>query len=545
MAESDHDPDGARSVPAATAGGSSRGRSRPVLALAALVPLLAAGGLLATSAAPQTSEVTRAEATSRPGAVAMECPGPLQVPEGAYDAAPDDELAVTPPSTAIDVGAVAFEPASNLLFGTVSASETLTQDDGTVRTPQLSMEGPDGEVPADVAAQDLGVSVQTATGLEGPARLQAATSAGDRPVADAVQTTATTSGDYRSLSMTRCERPTTEASFLGATTTTGSSSALVLRNPSDRAATAAVQLWTEEGPAAMEGRSQVVVPAGEEKRVLLESVAPGHDALGVDVDVLGAPLAMHVQVTRRDGLTPGGAEILSPLPPPSTSAVMPGVRVRGTAPTLLLANPAGAEATATVSVLGTEGEVAAAAREEVAVPSGAVVPLPLEELSGGAHTVRVESTSPVTAVTRTAVAGADLPGDTVSAPVDMTLVEPAPAIGTSALTALPAGGAEGGLYLSTEVDTGVRVIPVANDGSAGDGVDVDLTAGRATGIGADNLVVGDEPAAAIAVVPDEPGSVHASWLQVQDDGADGTLLSSVPLLPADAGTDPVTVRLTD
>src|SRR5690625_5713815 len=98
-----------------------------------------------------------------------------------------------------------------------------------------------------------------------------------------------------------CALPISEASFLGISTTTGNSSALVLRNPSFQPATASVQLWTEEGPAAMAGRSQVVVGPGEEESILLESVAGGHEALGVEVSVLGAPLAMHVQRTARGG----------------------------------------------------------------------------------------------------------------------------------------------------------------------------------------------------------------------------------------------------
>ncbi len=89
-------------------------------------------------------------------------------------------------------------------------------------------------------------------------------------------------------------------------TSTGSSAQLVLRNVSSRPpATASIQVTTADGPASMEGRSQVIVPpAGEEQTVLLESIVPGEEAIGVDVSVLGAPLSMHLQTTERDGLTP-------------------------------------------------------------------------------------------------------------------------------------------------------------------------------------------------------------------------------------------------
>src|SRR5699024_7084706 len=279
---------------------------------------------------------------------------------------------------------------------------------------------------------------------------------------------------------TSVPRHATETVLLGSSNADGSSSTLVLRNPTSRPATAAVQVWTPEGPAAMAGRSQVVIPPGEEETVLLDSVASGHDELGVEGDVTGSPLAMHVQTTRRDGLTPGGAEILAPLPAAGTDLAMPGVEVAGPAPTVLLANPQGAEATASVRVAGPDGEITAAAQEETPVPAGTVVPVPLEGLPEGHHTVRVAADAELTATTRSAVAGADLPGDTIGAPVDMTLVAPAPAIGTSAMTALPAGGAYGKLNLAATADTAVTVIPIAADGSAGDPVAYDLAAGTTT-----------------------------------------------------------------
>src|SRR5699024_4886917 len=145
-----------------------------------------------------------------------------------------------------------------------------------------------------------------------------------------------------------------------------------------------------------------------------------------------APLSMHVQSTERDGLTPGGAEILSPLPAADTELVMPGADVAGAAPTLVLANPQGSSTTASVEVVGPDGPVAAAARDEVDVPAGTVVSIPVEGVADGTYAVRVRSEGPITAVTRSELTGADLPGDTVGAPVDFTLVPPAPEIGSHA-----------------------------------------------------------------------------------------------------------------
>jgi hypothetical protein len=512
-----------------------RGRSRPLLAAASLLPLLLVGGALATRPAPDPAPAAPAETSASSGASTRYCHGPLQVPEAALDSGGDQELSVTPPTASVSLRTVAVEPASSVLFGTVSGSSTQQDEEGTIPAPAITAADAEGEaLEGDAAAQDLGVSVQSLRGVATAPSVTAETAEGGRPVSDVVQSTSTLKGDYRSLTSTRCAEPTTEASFLGVSTGTGDSSVLVLKNPSDRPATASVQASTADGPAAMAGRSQVVVAPGGEERVLLESVVPGEEAVGVHVSVLGAPLSMHVQTTEREGLTPGGAEILDPLPEAATENVMPGVDVAGTAPTLVLENPTSTDATAEVQVLGPDGPVDAAALEGVEIPAGAVVPTVLEGLEDGTYTVQVSSETELGAVTRSVRTGKDLPGDTVGAPVDLTLIAPAPALGGHAVTALAASE-----------DTRVTVVPLAADGSAGDPVGLDVAAGTSAALSHADLRIGDEGAAALSIVPDRPGVVHASWLQRQSDRAGGVLLTSLPVLPATGGGQTVTVTLDD
>ncbi|APX34689.1 hypothetical protein BH708_06595 [Brachybacterium sp. P6-10-X1] len=523
-----------------------RGRARPVLAVAALIPLAAAVGAVAVSPPPGTTTVTRAETQSQPGPSTLRCPGPLQVPEGLFTEGADDELALTPPNDAIGLNSVALETDSSLLFGTVSGSETLQEADGSARAPSLTTMDADGSTLEDVTAtSSLGVGVQTLGRSERTPSVRAATAEGSRPVADAVQSSATTSGDFRSLALTRCEEPTTDASFLGVSTGTGDSSVLVLRNPTERPATASVQIWTEDGPAPMEGRSQVVVAPGEEKRVLLESVAGGHDAIGVHASVLGAPLSMHVQTTERDGLTPGGAEILSPLPSASVEHVLPGLEVTGETPTAVLANPRGADTTATIEVTGPDGPIADAAVEDVDVPAGAVVPVPLTSLGEGTYSISVRSQDPVLAVARTAATGQDLPGDTVGAPIDFALVSPAPALSTSGLLALPQEGAVGALTLAATQDASVTVVPIGAEGNAGTPVEVELAAGTSRVIDWQELAIDGTRTRAVTVVPSVPGAVHAGWMQRESDGAGGELISSLPVPSAQLDAENVTVRLAE
>src|SRR5699024_9405561 len=112
--------------------------------------------------------------------------------------------------------------------------------------------------------------------------------------------------------------------------------------------------------------------------------------------------------------------------------------------------------------------VEAAAVEAIDLPSGTVVSTPLDGLPEGTYAVRVQADAPVTAVTRSERTGSDLPGDTLGAPVDFTLVAPVPEIGTHAVSALPAPAAAGELTLTGTAESAVTVIPMAADGSAGE-----------------------------------------------------------------------------
>lgn len=535
-----------------TARGAGRARTahgrpaRLLLGVAAIVPLLLAGGALALAPDREPAAAEHVRATASPGPRSLACHGPLQVPDEALQTGGDAALAVTPPTPSVSLRTVAAEPASSVLFGEVSGSSTRQDAEGAVPAPAVTAADAEGEeLPGDAASTDLGIAVQTLRHVRTAPQVTAQTSEGGRPVADAVQGTWTAAGDFRSLSMSRCAEPTTEASFLGVSTQTGDSSVLVLSNPSDRPATASVQLRIADGPAAMEGRSQVVVAPGDEERVLLESVVPGEDAVGVDVSVLGAPLSLHVQTTERDGLTPGGAEILDPLPAPAQELVMPGVDVAGTAPALVLSNPSGSTVTADVEVLGADGAASGASPAQIEVPAGAVVPTALEGLADGTYAVQVSADGPLEAVTRSVRTGKDLPGDTVGAPVDFTLVAPAPALGTHAVSALPGQGATGALTLTASEDTEVSVVPIGADGAAGEPIAVELAAGATSTLTHEQLRLGGEGAAALSIVPEVPGAVHASWTQRQSDGAGGVLLSTLPVLPDAGDVDSVQVVLAD
>jgi len=541
--------DGGAGTPRTGAGQDVAGgtRRRPLLALGALLPLAAAAAAVVELPPRVAPEAERAATTARPGPLTLLVPGPVQVPDEVLGTATDADLAVTPPSTAVAVGAIALETDSSLLFGRVSGSETRRDEQGEASAPALTLEDTEDSegdaLDATVTAGAIGNTVLGASAVEGTARLGAATAEDDRPVADAVQSTLTPSGDYRSLALTRALPPSTEGIFLGLTTTAGSSAQLVLRNPSSRPATAALQVWTPDGPAAMSGRSQVVVAPGEEQSVLLESIVPDQEALALEVAVQGSPLAMHLQLSERSGLTPGGVEILTPIAAPDRDLVIPGVEVAGTAPTLVLANLGAQDTTAQVEVLGPDGVIDEGSPGEVPVTGESVTTLALESLPDGAVTVRVRADAAICAAVRSPIAGADLAGSTLGAPVDLAVLVPAPSLTSSGIVALPPGGGHGWLTLAAEADTTCTLITVAADATTSEPIVRELAADTSTVVADPSLRAGGAQPVAVVIVPDQPGAVRAAWMQREQDGAGGVLHSAVTVVPSAATGEGTSIRV--
>lgn len=522
---------------------------RPLLGALSLLPLVGAGAVaLSSRGTPGLGEIVRPQSVAAPGALTLHAEGPLTVPAEILEAGGGDaEFAVVPPSPAIGVGAVALEEDSSLLFGRVSTSTTLQDEDGNPLAPSISVTDEDGaETAAEPTSLGLGALALAVPEIPGAPVAVLAAADGGLPVADAVQSTHTDTGDFRSLSLTRMLTPVVDASFLGMGTQPGTTSVLVLRNVSSRPATAAVQVWTPDGPAQMQGRSQIVVAAGAEQQLLLDTVAAGQQAVGLRVVTVGAPLLMHVSTAERDGLTPRGAQILSPLPPAASSQMIPGVHVSAAEepPLLVLQNPGGTGAAADVTVLGPAGALPLAGLGGLELPAGTVLGVPLPITAPGDYVVRVEADAPLDAVVRSRAPGARLPGDTLGVQADLAIAGPAPALSAGAVLALPALGPFGLLALAATEDTSATVIPVGVDGGAGDVIQRDVPAGRIVTVPATELTGTTGTPAGLAITAGAARALHATWVQVEHDPALGPLLSTCTVAPArrDAGSLAVQVR---
>lgn len=513
----------------------SRRSVRPILAVLSLLPLAGAGALIARTPLPGIEELAPATAAAPLEALDAHCPGPLTVPDALLSAGGDAALAVIPPSPQAAVRGMALTGESSLLFGRVSGAQTQVASDGTVPAPSVALESGDGPVAdAVIASGAYGDTVVGAAATTGPVRVTAEPVDGSGVALVAGQAALTPAGDFRSLSLTRCSEPVVAAGFLGAGTTQGTSSALVLTNPGSRPATAEIRISTPDGPADLGASSRIVVAAGQTQTLLLESVAPGHDALGVSVRTVGAPLAMHVRTTERSGLTPGGGEILAPLAPSAREQVVPGVHaVPGQTPTLVLRNAGSSPVTAAVELHGADGPIAAAHQEGIAVAPDAVVSVPLTGAPAGDLTAVVTADGAVDAVVRSAVAGDDLPGDTIGAPLEFALAGQTPEIRGAGLIPLPYGASDGVLSLLSTEATTATVIPVGADGAPGAPVALELGAGREALV-ASTALTGTPVALVVAA---DGGRVHGAWTQAPAPaGAGGAMVSTLPVVPADDGS---------
>ncbi len=532
-----------RKQPADHTGAHPRRALRPLLGIATLVPVILAGAAVALQESPRTEVLEPTTTQARPGAAAMYCPGPITVPEGSVAAKSDGEFAQTPPSTTAAIGTISVEPGSSLLHGRTTGSETM-QDakDGSAQAPTIRTLGAQDQVLSEQAAKkNLGAAVQQIPQAPSPTQVTSASFDGGTPVLDVTQATATTTGDHRALSTTRCTSPVTSADFLGASTQKGHSAILSLHNPTSRPATASVQVWSEKGAAAMEGRSRVVVAPGATEHVLLESIVPGAASLGVHLDVLGSPLVPTLQQTSRDGLTPGGAEILSSMAPPSTDLTIPAIHVTEGAPRLVLLNPAAEPVQVKAQVRGPQGPVQVPGTEAIEVPAGSVTAVPLPGLTPANYAVHLSAPSPVSAVVRFDVAGKDLPGDTVGVPVDTAVAAPAPLLTQGAVLAIPPGRSDGRLVLTASEAATAQIIPLRADGSAGSAVPVEIPAGSAVTRSQRALAIGPDTVG-LMVVP-SAGELSASWVQLQSDGAGANLVSVLTVEPPETLSLGVEVQL--
>lgn len=468
------------------------------------------------------------------------CPGPLTASTSTVDTG-DQELAATGPAASGTLRTLAVEPEATMLFGRTQAAQTLRTDTGELKTPSIRTETTDGvDAGGKSAAGTASFAVLTSAMEAGGLQTRAVSADGLRPITDSVQAAQTDAGDYRSLALTRCDTPRVAGSFTGVSTRRGSSSALVLTNRTDRPATAQLTLHTETGRAETGTRTDVVVAPQSTETVLLESLAPDKDSVGVSVTVQGAPVTMSLQTAERSGLTPGGAEILTAQSAPAAEHLIPGAVVSAGQPLRVsLLNPSGQATVARVRILDSSGREVA--NQRVSIPASGTIDAVSEAVAPGRYAVAVEADAPVIAAVRSTLAGAAPAAAGAAPPVDFALAASPDSITNSSVLALPLGGDGGTLDLVSDADTIVTVVGTLADGTLTEPVTVTVPKETAVSIPAVQLTKDPAALTGLVMVPEDSGAVRGTWSQTRPAGATGAVASSVPL--ADNNLDAAGIRV--
>jgi hypothetical protein len=347
-----------------------------------------------------------------------------------------------------------------------------------------------------------------------------------------VQAQWTDTEDVHGLAAASCAVAAADTWLVGGATTTGRSTLITLSNPSSVSATVDLEVFGELGAISAPGLTEISVAPGDQRVLSLAGFAPQVAAPVVHVTSTGGLIVANLQQTTIRGIEPGGVDIIGASAGPSTTSVIPGVRIAGAdevgarlgaagyedlAPTLRLFAP-GADAVQAQVTVQLEGDAATAATVtsfDVQVEGSTTLDLPLDDLVSGNYSITVESDAPVVASARVSTidssgegtdfawtaSAAELGGTSqVSTPrglnVSLHLANPGAGAGSVQVTAVSGSDTVG-------TDAATRTIDIA----AGTAVRVDAESGASyslsglDGLRASVTAATDGGVAAFAVAP--------------------------------------------
>ncbi|MBW0254905.1 DUF5719 family protein [Cellulomonas sp. PS-H5] len=390
------------------------------------------GGVVAIAvAAPPTEArpVPAATVDVAPTATTLVCPGPLQLPDDTLSGdSAFDRVPVAPVERVTGFDTVASATASLTVLGADPVA--LTGGTGSVASPGaatvLRAEPVDGE----------------------PARVAGATSS------------VVTDGDLRGLSAASCARPSADVWLVGGSTELESTADLVVVNPGATPADVTVEVWGPSGPVDLANGGTFLVAPGAERVLSLPGVAAEQRRIAVRVTAAGGQVSAYLQDALLDGFTPRGTDLVTAGTGPATTQVVPGISVVATevdaadAGALRLLVPGEVDATASVRLLGPDGDVELPGAQELDLPAGEVTDVSLGGLAAGSYTAVVESTEAV-------VAGAMIAREGKAGELDegprLERAWAASATPGSGLVAVPAGAT---------ANVTVTAVPTGDEGAA-------------------------------------------------------------------------------
>jgi hypothetical protein len=240
------------------------------------------------------------------------------------------------------------------------------------------------------------------------------------PLVGGAQSESISTDEFFGLAAASCVAPAASTWLAGGATTVGRTTLLLLSNPTKVAAVVSLHIFGETGAVVAPGMDGIAVAPGAQRVLSISGFAPNVVSPVVHVQSAGGEIAATLEQTTVRGLTPGGVDFVSGTAAPSTTTVLPGIVISGSASmqpllgltgyadlatTLRIYLPAKTPVTASVSVIAENGAVVGTPLAAKLQP-GAVTDVPLDQLSDGSYTVIVTAAQPVLASIRVATANA-------------------------------------------------------------------------------------------------------------------------------------------
>jgi hypothetical protein len=353
-------------------------------------------------------------------------------------------------------------------------------------------------------------------------------------------------GDLRGLAAAPCQPASSDAWILGADTTVGATSVLVLSNPTETPATVDLEFAGADGPLKALGSTGHLVAPGRTVEIVLGGIAPDQERLAVRVRSSGGRVAAVVQQSVLRGLTPGGVELLTPTAAPAAGQVVPGVAIQdaatarsireqdgyaGASPALRVLVPGTADAVLDVKVFGADGEVSLSGGGVITAPAGALSEVPLDPLPAGDYTVAVTSDVPVSAAVRVSR------GTGRGKPVDFGSAVAAARLGADSSVVFAGGTDVSLVFGSPSGRSEVSVTGIRADGTLGTGQVFNIAGGTSVAVPASSL--GKGTAAAVISATGDP--VFGAQVNTLPRGAAGISVS--PVAPGATGRESIPISL--
>ncbi|GAA1055667.1 hypothetical protein GCM10017608_23210 [Agromyces luteolus] len=326
------------------------------------------------------------------------------------------EVAAEPPSTVV-------QPAESRQLRVCPGPLLSLADDAAAAATARSVGAPELVVAADpesAAIEQVPLDAPDNAGAAadgGPVAISAEPGAVLAGMLAGAQSQAAATESLSGLAAAACVEPASDSWLVAGATEVGRSGLVLLANPGEVASTVDVRVVGEAGAVEAPAGLGIVVPPASQRVVSLAGLAPSVRTPVVHVTSSGAPIAAALQHSVVLGLEPAGVELSTPVAPPATRQVVPGLVVtdlQGVAPdedhaegddfaALRLFAPDDAEASAVVEVRDEGG--AAVSRIDVTLAAGQTTDLPLGALDPGSYTVVVDADAPVVAAARSTVLG--------------------------------------------------------------------------------------------------------------------------------------------